>query len=301
MRLPNLVIAGPPKCGTTSMFHWLSAHPEVWAYGGKETYYFMDADHPLLNPSANYHRHGLSQYASFVAGCSPTIPVLMEVATHYIYQETALKVLATAAPLPHVVFILRKPSQQIFSNFSFAQNSQAFLDPCVSFEQFVSLLLADQLSDIRDLYGSESCFWIHNQLLAYGRYCDYFQRWANFFPLENLHIYLFEDLTQHPTQILTEIAQTMGIDPSFYQNFQPEEKNQTVLVKNSRLHQALTKISPFLPMGTVRTQLKSLYFRFNTQPPPQPTANALAQLDAYFEVYNRRLAQDYGLNLSAWH
>ncbi len=300
MRLPNLVIAGPPKCGTTSIFHWLSAHPEIWAYGGKETYYFMDADHPLINQAANYHRHGLSQYGAFLGGCPPNIPVLMEVATHYIYQETALKVLATSDPLPHVVFILRKPSQQIFSNFSFAQNSQALLDPCVSFDRFVSLLMADQLSDIRPLYSSESCFWIHSQLLAYGRYCDYFQRWAEFFPLEHLHIYLFEDLTDHPNQILAEIARTMGIEPNFYRNFQPEEKNQTVQVKNSRLHQTLTRISPFLPTGTVRTWLKSLYFRVNTLRPPQPTANALAQLDAYFEAHNQRLAQDYGLNLTVW-
>ena len=29
--LPNVIIAGAPKCGTSSLYFWLSAHPEVKA------------------------------------------------------------------------------------------------------------------------------------------------------------------------------------------------------------------------------------------------------------------------------
>ena len=28
--LPNFLIVGAPKCGTTSMANWLRAHPDVW-------------------------------------------------------------------------------------------------------------------------------------------------------------------------------------------------------------------------------------------------------------------------------
>jgi len=41
--LPNLVIAGAPRCGTTSLFSWLKDHPQVGAATVKETFYLMDS------------------------------------------------------------------------------------------------------------------------------------------------------------------------------------------------------------------------------------------------------------------
>ena len=40
--LPNVIIAGAPKCGTSSLYFWLSAHPEVKASMVKETFFFAD-------------------------------------------------------------------------------------------------------------------------------------------------------------------------------------------------------------------------------------------------------------------
>jgi len=41
---PNLVIAGAPKSGTSSLFFWLAAHPEVCGSQKKETYFLADKD-----------------------------------------------------------------------------------------------------------------------------------------------------------------------------------------------------------------------------------------------------------------
>jgi len=37
---PNLVVAGAPKCGTSSLYFWLAAHPEVAASREKETFFW---------------------------------------------------------------------------------------------------------------------------------------------------------------------------------------------------------------------------------------------------------------------
>lgn len=113
MRLPNLIVAGAPKCGTSSLFSWLAAHPEVCGSYPKEPYYFMDVATPLFHPEANYDYHGLNRYASFFRHCSPQAKVLLEATPHYMYQD-ALNFFASLNPQPQIIFVLRKPSRQIF-------------------------------------------------------------------------------------------------------------------------------------------------------------------------------------------
>ena len=40
VRLPNFVVVGAPKCGTTSLYHYLRQHPEVFLPSQKELHYF---------------------------------------------------------------------------------------------------------------------------------------------------------------------------------------------------------------------------------------------------------------------
>src|SRR5881394_1202704 len=63
--LPNAVIGGAPKCGTSSAFTWLLQHPQVCGSKPKETCYLLDADDPLCQPDANWHTHGLEGYAAY--------------------------------------------------------------------------------------------------------------------------------------------------------------------------------------------------------------------------------------------
>jgi hypothetical protein len=44
VRLPNLVVVGALKCGTTSLYHYLKQHPEVYLPTRKELHYFTRAE-----------------------------------------------------------------------------------------------------------------------------------------------------------------------------------------------------------------------------------------------------------------
>ncbi len=65
MSLPNVVIVGAPKCGTSSVFAWLADHTEVGSSHVKETFYLMDKGNPLLKPHSNFHEHGLEGYKAY--------------------------------------------------------------------------------------------------------------------------------------------------------------------------------------------------------------------------------------------
>lgn len=302
MRLPNLILAGAPKCGTSSLFSWLVAHPEVCGSSPKETFYFMDANNPLLNSMGNYHDRNMDRYASFFQDCPPQTKILLEGTTHYIYQETALNFFAAADPQPYIVFVLRKPSEQIFSSFSYTQNNLARLEKDISFAQFADLLLQDRVELIKDRCHSEQSFFVLKNQLLYGKYYDFIARWAERFAPDRLRIIVFEQMKADPRTTLRCLASDLGIDSDFYNRFDFHKKNQTVAIQNSFIHRNLRKVAPYLPTGAFKAALKSFYFsvQLKNSSAPSPDPESLRRLDDYFVPYNRQLAEVFNLNLDCW-
>ena len=69
MTYPNSIIAGAPKCGTTSLFYYLSSHPEVCSSNIKETRYLLDKDDALFNKKRNYYIDGIEGYKHYFKHC----------------------------------------------------------------------------------------------------------------------------------------------------------------------------------------------------------------------------------------
>lgn len=303
MKLPNLIIAGAPKAGSSSLFHWLAAHPEVYGAPCKETFYFIDRDSSLLRPEANYNLHGLDKYASFFPNCPEEAKVVLEATPHYIYQQTALDFFAACEVQPHVVFLLRKPAKRVFSSFSFVQNNLARLDSNLTFEQVTDLMLDETGELAKQLdYAPDSFFyeWLNTQL-PNNCYYNFIQPWAERFPKEKIHIFLFEDMVKNPQITLIKLAQDLGIDADFYQDFYFEKRTKTVAIKNRFLHQFLMKLTPVLGTSRVRELLKSIYFKFNTNPPQPAKEESLERLENYFKPHNKRLAEAFKLDLEPWN
>jgi hypothetical protein len=302
MKLPNLIIAGVPKAGSSSLFHWVAAHPEVYGAPCKETFYFIDRDSHLLKKEANYNLHGLDLYESFFPNCPSDTKVILEATPHYIYQKTALKFFANCEPQPHVVFLLRKPSKRIYSAFTFMQNNLSRLDKNLTFEQIVDLLLDETGNLIQQLnYPKDDVLytWLNDQL-PNNRYYDFISQWAEYFPREKIHIILFESMLANPENTLSQLAQALEIDANFYSNFYFEKRTQTIVVNNQFIQKILLKIAPYIATSKLRGNLKSLYFKLNTSAPNPPSPKSLARLDDYFRPYNEQLAQAFNLNLSCW-
>ncbi len=303
MKLPNLVIAGAPKAGSSSLFYWLASHPEVYGAPCKETFFFIDRDSSLLRPKANYHLHGLDLYESFFPDCPDDAKVILEATPHYIYQKTALEFFANCDPQPHVVFLLRNPAKRVFSSFSFAQNYLNRLDSNLTFEKVTDLLLDTTGKLARDIdYEPDSFFWEWlNTQLPNNRYYDFIVPWTEHFPPEKIHIILFEEMVANPRDTLMNLANSMGIDANFYQGFYFEKRTQTVAVKNKFAHALLLKLAPYYASaGKLRSVLKSLYFMLNSTKPKPASLNSIQRLDKYFQPYNQKLADKFNLNLDFW-
>ena len=101
MILPNVIIAGAPKCGTTSLFEYLAAHPAVCPATVKETRYLIDKDYPLYHQERSFLRRGLVGYSEFFQKHIPGLhKIFIEATPDYMYQNTPLKVLPLFERIP---------------------------------------------------------------------------------------------------------------------------------------------------------------------------------------------------------
>ena len=116
---PDLVIAGFTKCGTSSLFEWLSLHPQICGSSIKETHFLDDRPAP---GAPNIASDGLAGYQAFFRP-NPRHQVLLEATPSYVLQETPLATLAELKPPPRVLFMLREPAARVQSEFRYLKHT----------------------------------------------------------------------------------------------------------------------------------------------------------------------------------
>lgn len=237
LRLPQFIIGGAPKCGTSSLYYWLSAHPEVCGSKVKEIFFFADEVN-RFNESANCSKHGLESYANFFEHC-PDGKKAFEATAHYIYYEKARKELLNLQSQPKIVFILREPSAQMYSHY-----------------RMVKYRIKTYRGDFKDYVE-------HPGFTFYVEYAEYLKQWLKEWPSERIKVMVFEDLVRHKRERMKELSTFLGIDSNFYSDFSFEHRNETVAIKSGGLHQLGLKLQKWIPHWVQRAILP-VYLKINS-------------------------------------
>lgn len=201
-----LIIAGAPRCGTTSLFNYLSPHPEINAATTKEVRFFLDEGYPL--PRACRFEHGLSEYARYFPGweaCDDK--VLMEASPDYLFSNTALKI-REALPNARLVFILRDPKERLVSCYRYAMQ-RGFLEQAATFKDYVDRQLMSETDTDTPL---------HLRALEQGRYEHYLTPFREQMG-DRLLVIDFERLRHKPEEVMKDVASFAGIDAHYYENY----------------------------------------------------------------------------------
>lgn len=129
MTLPNAVIAGVNKAGTTSLFHTLAQQDGVCPSRVKETHFFDPLKYGEQLPP-------LEQYAELFPA-APDGATVLEATPGYFYGGATLAT-AMAAGLPsvRVAVVLREPGERAFSWWRFGR-SRLLVDPDQSFAAYL--------------------------------------------------------------------------------------------------------------------------------------------------------------------
>lgn len=302
----DFAIVGAPKAGTSSLYTWLNAHPQIQGSEPKETFFFMDDSHPLTarnraRGEVTVREVGLEGYERFFP--DPTNGRLrFEATTHHFYQETALMYFKAMTPPPLIVFVLRRPSDRIRSSFQFTQENLGMISRELTFDAYVDYLLDGKHSNLDQYYLNPSSLHIAKCELELSRYVEWLERWETAVGNERLEIVLFEELKRSPRAVTGRLASRLGVDEAFWDGYDFNARNRSIWVRYQGLHRLARHWVRFLPVGTVKSALKRLYFRVQSRTATNidTTSRGIARLDSYFAPWNRKMAKRFGLDLKAW-
>ena len=275
---PNLVVGGAPKCGTSSVFFWLAAHPEVASSREKETF-FWAPEVNRFNAKCNVVEHGPEAYPRLFEHTSDA-KVRFEATAAYIYYSTAWEGLASLPVKPTVLFLLREPAARTQSQFLFETHRTGRVN------------------------GSFADYIREPHILDHGHYVRYLTQWEAALGRENLVIWQFEQVMRDPRAAMMSLAERLGIDPTFYERFDFAVRNETVAIRSKGLHRLGLRLQSMIPLA-VQDALLPLYLKLNGAGRPKADDRLKAEtkaLKSLFAASNAELAASFpeSIDLALW-
>lgn len=297
----HVFIGGAHKCGTSSLFSYLSAHPFVNASNPKETFFFMDDDHPLINPLYNFSKNDINGFDKFFNKKNLSTEIRLEATTHYLFQENIIDKLKQLGGQLKIIFILREPASRVYSSFKYTQNNLANISNQITFTQYVDDLTSERL-EIPDYLSYKNLYVLKNDI-EYSKYVLYLEKWYQGFDESQIKLLLFENLKENPREVLFEISNFLEISDDEFDNIKLTRKNVTVRVNNQPLHKlalAINKrIGKFLPPS-----FKSFYKSALSSTQGRKSREdqlAIEKLKRLYRSYNAQLSDRYGLDVRKWN
>lgn len=197
--LPGFLGVGAGRCGTSSIFDYVSNHPQIYVSPVKEINYFG------FRSAYGKRQTGMSfaEYQTFFLGAKPG-QVIGEISPIYLGQQTAAQEIAAVLPKVKVIITIRNPMDRFLSHFSFHRAQHG----CSNFEEYVHRALDDYRAGISAEYD-----WfrpvknIHQSLYAKG-----IARYLQLFGRDQVKTVIFDDLTDDPETTLADLCRFLGID-----------------------------------------------------------------------------------------
>lgn len=208
--LPDFLVLGAHKAGTSSLFDWLARHPDVEAPWTKELQYFA-AEH--LRPLGEY-RVGFPLAVRLRRPCRHGGWLTGEATPEYLYAPWVPPRVAAALPRStRFLVVLREPRARLRSHHAMAVRygwEPLGLAEAVAAER-------DRLErwgwDYDPAPGGRDDF-MRRSYLARGLYADQLERWLEVIDASRILVLRLEDLLTDPTRLAPRVEHFLGIGPA---------------------------------------------------------------------------------------
>jgi hypothetical protein len=235
--MPNFFIVGTGKAGTTSLYHYLRQHPQIYLSPIKEPCYFAE-EICQENLSESYRQHvrrmSRRQFLPFGGQARPfdwlvkdwgdylrlfedarNAPAVGEATVAYLWSETAAGNIATQIPGAKIVIMLRDPADRAFSQYAHQLNTGLLRG---TFREHIRKCM-----DNRDRKIS-----VYYPFLEVGLYHNQVQRYLALFPGANIRIYWYEHAWRDTAGLCADLFEFLQVDRAFRPDFSQKSLQRRV-------------------------------------------------------------------------
>ncbi len=214
--LPDFVIIGAMKSGTTSLYDFVVRHPAIEPALRKELHYF----------SLFHHRGELWYRSNFPTNrtknsfTKKTGQRLLsgEATVDYLFYPEVPARMRKILPDVKLIVILRNPIDRAYSHYH--HNISRKNNELLSFEKAIELEEKRWLKERMANQGLEvfTQHYHHNSYLARGIYADQLENWFNHYPREQFLILTTQDFRKNPHRTLNQIFEFLEVSPFHVDN-----------------------------------------------------------------------------------
>ncbi|WP_296622216.1 sulfotransferase [Marivirga sp.] len=218
--LPDFLIIGAGKSGTTSVDNYLKQHPDIYISPVKEPNFFgyelNSAKDFEGSPQLNHYNSSVTNIDDYVKLFEKALPkqVKGETSNTYMYHKNAPNRIKHYMPDVKLIAILRQPAERLYSRYLHLARENKL--PTQNFE---------------DCLDKNSIWWERNDLIKEGFYGQYLSKYFELFNESQIKVFLFEELKGNPEKLHKEIFQFLGVDDEFEIDFSITY-NQSGFIKN---------------------------------------------------------------------
>jgi Sulfotransferase domain len=175
MTLPNFLIIGAAKAGTTSIYEYLRQHPDVFMSPVKEPEYFCGT-----MTRAEYER---------LFDAVTTERAVGEASTRYLNSDVAPRNVAAELPAVRLIVSLRNPVDRAYSSY------------------------LGRLREAREHCSVEEAMRPASYYCQSSLYAPSLARWLEHF--DRINAVIFDDLVADPRAVMRDLYDFVGVDSAF--------------------------------------------------------------------------------------
>ena len=209
--LPDFLILGAQKSGTTALYAYLRWHPAITGPAWKEVSFF---DRHYARGPAWYRGHFPSRPRTWLSAPRDGARALVgEASPSYLFHPLAPRRVAELVPDVRLIALLRNPIDRALSHYhhevALGREPLTFEDALDREEERIR---GEEERMVRDP-GYFSHGWWNHTYLARGRYAEQLERWLAAFPRNRLLVLPSEDLSDRPGESYARVLGFLGADP----------------------------------------------------------------------------------------
>ena len=238
MALPNFLIVGAAKSGTSAMTRFLDLHPEAHI-PFKEPNYFSGwhtrvsyKRYELPHPRPKWYvQCGTMEEYEALFSKSGDSRARGEASVSYLVDAHAAAKIRTEFPEMKIIVLLRQPVDRAFSHFH--HNLRIKTEPIRDFSRAIQV-------EAERLAGGWTPFLCP---MYVSHYAGQLQRYLDLFPRDQIRIYLYDDWNRAPKTVWEDVLSFLEISPDFVPDFQSRHNENR---RTTKVWQAMRMVAPYI-------------------------------------------------------